>query len=127
MFLGDLPFLTYLNLSFNELEREVPSVEANVTLSVEGNNNLCGGFPKLHLPTCVGVISSSSKKRKRPYVKLLVPIIIGTSSLSLLAMFFIIRLRRKKMRNNASSAQSSNEQFLIISFAELYIYKKNEN
>ena len=120
MFLGDLPFLTYLNLSFNELEGEVPSVEANVTISVKGNNNLCGGFPKLHLPTCVGVTSSSSKKRKRPNAKLLVPVIIGTSSLSLLALFFIIRLRRKKTRNNASSAQSSNEQFLRISFAELH-------
>ena len=120
MFLGDLPFLTYLNLSFNELEGEVPSVEANVTISVEGNINLCGGFLKIHLPTCVNVTSSSSKKRKRPYAKLLVPVIIGTSSLSLLALFFIIRLRRKKMRNNASSAQSSNEQFLRISFVELH-------
>ena len=120
MFLGDLPFLTYLNLSFNELEGEVPSVEANVTISVEGNNNLCGGFPKLHLPTCVGVTSSSSNKRKRPNAKLLIPVIIGTSSLSLLALFFIIRLRRKKTRNNASFAQSSNEQFLRISFAELH-------
>ena len=121
MFLGDLPFLTYLNLSFNELEGEVPSVEANVTISVEGNKNLCGGFPKLHLPTCVNVTSYSGKTRKRPYAKLLILVIVGTLSLSLLALFFIIiGLRKKKMRNNASSTQSSNEQFLRISFAELH-------
>ena len=117
-FLGDLPFLTYLNLSFNELKGEVPSVKANVTISIEGNNNLCGGLPKLHLPTCV--TSSSGKKRKRLSTKLLIPIIIATLSLSLLALFFIIRLRRKKMRNNASFAQSSNGQFLRISFADLH-------
>ena len=118
MFLGDLPFLIYLNLSFNELKGEVPSVEANVTISVEGNNNLCGGVPKLHLPTCVTY--SSDQKRNRPSAKLLVPVIIGISSLILLALFFIIRLRRKKMRNNISSTQSSNEHFLRISFACLH-------
>ena len=118
MFLGDLPFLIYLNLSFNELEGEVPSVEANVTISVEGNKNLCGGVPKLHLPICV--TSPSSNKRKRPSAKLLIPVVIGISFLSLLGFFFVICLRRKKMRNNVSSAQSSNDQFLRISFADLH-------
>ncbi|KAL6320416.1 hypothetical protein AAG906_007113 [Vitis piasezkii] len=118
MFLGDLPFLTYLNLSFNELEGEVPSVKANVTISVEGNYNLCGGVPKLHLPICV--TSSTGEKRKRPAAKLLVPVIIGITSLSLLAFFVIILLRRKKSRNDVSSTQSFNNQFLRISFADLH-------
>ena len=118
MFLGDLPFLTYLNLSFNELEGEVPSVKANVTISVEGNYNLCGGVPKLHLPICV--TSSTGEKRKRPAAKLLVPVIIGITSLSLLAFFVIILLRRKKSRNDVSYTQSFNNQFLRISFADLH-------
>ena len=118
MFLGDLPFLIYLNLSFNELEGEVPSIEANVTISIEGNKNLCGGVPKLHLPICV--TSPSSNKRKRPSAKLLIPVIIGISFLSLLGFFFVICLRRKKMRNNVSFTQSSNDQFLRISFADLH-------
>ncbi|CBI23132.3 unnamed protein product, partial [Vitis vinifera] len=110
--------LEYLDLSRNKFSGEVPSVKANVTISVEGNYNLCGGVPKLHLPICV--TSSTGEKRKRPAAKLLVPVIIGITSLSLLAFFVIILLRRKKSRNDVSYTQSFNNQFLRISFADLH-------
>lgn len=54
-FLGKLRGLTNLNLSFNSFEGEVPKdgIFLNTTsLSIVGNNGLCGGIPQLKLPLC---------------------------------------------------------------------------
>ncbi|KAI6707343.1 hypothetical protein NL676_010305 [Syzygium grande] len=47
--------LQFLNLSFNNLEGEVPvrGIFGNTsTFKVDGNQELCGGIPELHLPSC---------------------------------------------------------------------------
>jgi hypothetical protein len=52
-----------VNLSFNNLEGEVPEegVFRNASkISVIGNSMLCGGFPQLQLPPC----STEEKKRE---------------------------------------------------------------
>ncbi|XP_057448806.1 receptor kinase-like protein Xa21 isoform X2 [Lotus japonicus] len=53
--LQNIVFLEYFNVSFNNLEGEVPTegVFGNASAAVvTGNNYLCGGISKLHLPTC---------------------------------------------------------------------------
>uniref|UniRef100_A0A0D9XTC8 Leucine-rich repeat-containing N-terminal plant-type domain-containing protein n=1 Tax=Leersia perrieri TaxID=77586 RepID=A0A0D9XTC8_9ORYZ len=53
--LGDMPLLNSLNLSFNSFGREMPTNGAFANASeiyVQGNADLCGGIPELHLPPC---------------------------------------------------------------------------
>ena len=112
--------LAYLNLSFNELNGEVPKlgVFRNTTLivSIEGNYNLYVGIQQLNLPIC----PTSFTKKKENYltVKVVVPVIAATC-LSLLALIFIVRHWRRKSRKNVSSAPSYNSQFRRISYLEL--------
>ncbi|KAL2533059.1 putative LRR receptor-like serine/threonine-protein kinase [Abeliophyllum distichum] len=54
-FLVNLPSFLYLNLSFNNLEGELPATGVLSNLSaidVCGNPKLCGGIQELHLPPC---------------------------------------------------------------------------
>ncbi|KAH9707159.1 putative LRR receptor-like serine/threonine-protein kinase [Citrus sinensis] len=54
-YLENFPFLQNLNLSFNHFEGEVPvkGVFSNSSaISLDGNDNLCGGISELHLSTC---------------------------------------------------------------------------
>ncbi|KAL7169707.1 hypothetical protein ACSBR2_034692 [Camellia fascicularis] len=69
-FLNSFPFLSILNLSFNDLEGEIPTggvLQNATTISVSGNNKLCGGIPTLKL-------QSYASKNAR---KLIIPIVCG--------------------------------------------------
>lgn len=62
--LGNLHLLEQLDLSFNHLEGEVPTngIFKNASaMLIDGNQELCGGFVELHLPTCSVMTSGSAK------------------------------------------------------------------
>ncbi|KAM7466647.1 hypothetical protein LguiB_014209 [Lonicera macranthoides] len=76
LFLEDFS-LQNLNLSYNDLEGELPTkgVFKNIcAISVVGNNGLCGGVSKLHLPKCN---SDSSSKQRRLRLQHIILIIVG--------------------------------------------------
>ncbi|KAK2635625.1 hypothetical protein Ddye_030417 [Dipteronia dyeriana] len=93
--------LENLNLSFNDLDGEVPSkgVFANASaLSNAGNNRLCEGITELQLPKCS---NKGSKKKKVPRF---IALILTTSVILGLTMtsFFIFCWLKKGKRKQAS-------------------------
>ena len=120
-YLGKLPFLTYLNLSFNELNGEVPKlgVFRNATIvSIEGNYNLWGGIQQPNIPICP--TSSTKNKKKHLAVKVVIPLITVASCLSLLALILFVCRWRRKSRKNVLSTQLYNSQFKRISYSDLH-------
>ncbi|XP_042490246.1 probable LRR receptor-like serine/threonine-protein kinase At3g47570 isoform X2 [Macadamia integrifolia] len=99
-YLSTFKVLRKLNLSFNHLEGEVSTdgVFGNLSaVSIIGNNKLCGGIPKLHLPAC----QTQKSKDGRPHVFKLIVIICGCGGslcLTSMALFFIIYRRRNRRK-----------------------------
>jgi hypothetical protein len=55
MALDNLQFLTQLDLSDNNLKGEVPTngvLKNSTAIPLNGNCDLCGGLPDLHMPPC---------------------------------------------------------------------------
>ncbi|KAF8040145.1 hypothetical protein BT93_B2388 [Corymbia citriodora subsp. variegata] len=111
--------LQYLNLSFNNFKGEVPNegVFLNTSAtSLEGNNKLCGGMPRLDLPSC-----SSSKGKRRSstsrYVIIAVTCGIVVALILLLLLMTFYCLRRKK--SEASLETPSIGGFQQVSYADI--------
>ncbi|KAI3853523.1 hypothetical protein MKX03_017254 [Papaver bracteatum] len=71
--LENLKFLEELDLSFNNLEGEVPQggvFKYLSPLSISGNNNLCGGVPDLKLKNCPKPLNSYTKRKKEKSMKI---------------------------------------------------------
>ncbi|KDO54507.1 hypothetical protein CISIN_1g003368mg [Citrus sinensis] len=90
--------LEYLNLSFNDLEGQVPTkgIFANASaISVSGNSNrLCGGIPELQLPKC-----PKNNSRNHKVYRGVLKVIISTCSVFsglLLGSFFIFYWLRRR-------------------------------
>ncbi|KAL2467613.1 Leucine-rich repeat protein kinase family protein [Forsythia ovata] len=101
-FLGELP-LVNLNLSFNRLQEEVPILgvfENKTAVSVDGNNELCGGIADLKLPPCS---STNSKKKNFPTH----------------ASAYLYTDEEESARDLPSSILSLEGQFLRLSYADL--------
>ncbi|KAI3464362.1 hypothetical protein Pfo_021025 [Paulownia fortunei] len=117
-FLGEL-LLVNLNLSFNKLQGEVPTLgvfQNESAISLEGNGDLCGGIAHLKLPPCS---STNSKKKQFSTVwKILIPA-AGAVCLTLLACFYIIIYRRRISQNIQSSMPLFGAEFLRLSYADL--------
>ncbi|PKU72333.1 receptor kinase-like protein Xa21 [Dendrobium catenatum] len=122
-FLQNRVSLKYLNLSFNNLEGEVPNegIFANNSLEISliGNEKLCGGIPKLHLPKCIN--RSSSIKNTHHLIKIIVPIFSGVVMLLVLLLCYILLYRKQKQssRRKNSLVSSLNTPFPRISYAKL--------
>ncbi|KAI0487853.1 hypothetical protein KFK09_027676 [Dendrobium nobile] len=121
--LQNIMFLKRLNLSFNNLEGEVPykGVFANFSaIILIGNEKLCGGISKLHLPRCV-VSSSSTKKRNHHLIKILAPILSILVLILALVMCYTLLYRNQKQSGQSrnSSTSSLNTQFPRISYTKL--------
>ncbi|XP_047961931.1 probable LRR receptor-like serine/threonine-protein kinase At3g47570 [Salvia hispanica] len=74
--------LLYINISFNELQGEVPTLgvfQNESAISLEGNQDLCGGIATLNLPPC----PSSQKPNYKGLGKILIPTIAGALCLAL--------------------------------------------
>ncbi|KAH6816222.1 hypothetical protein C2S51_021042 [Perilla frutescens var. frutescens] len=120
-FLGNMR-LQKLNISYNKLHGEVPTrgVFENITsISIDGNQGLCGGILELKLPACTVV--ESSKRNLSTFLKILIPaLIIGGICIILL---IILNYKRKVVAKNTTSFESSQDsigtQFMRLSYADL--------
>ncbi|KAL3752618.1 hypothetical protein ACJRO7_000081 [Eucalyptus globulus] len=103
-FLATFHSLKLLNLSYNKFEGMLPrdGVFKNATsTSIIGNNELCGGLPEFHLPTCV---SKSFKSRKIHMVILSTSVISGVLGLALIIAFIYLCWLKKKVKEQVSSS-----------------------
>ncbi|XP_062219654.1 receptor kinase-like protein Xa21 [Phragmites australis] len=115
--LGNLHFLAQLDLSYNHLEGEVPisGVFENATaVSLNGNWDLCGGEPYLHMPSCHHV---SPRARRQYYlIRVLIPIF---GFMSLILLIYFILLEKKIPRSRHVSSLSLGEHFPKVSYEDL--------
>ena len=102
-YLTNFSLLEYLNLSFNNFERNVPTEGKfkNFTIvSVFGNQNPCGGVLELRLQPCSTQPAGNSRK------KLVIGVSIGIFFLLLLFIASIslywLKIRNKKQNNEAT-------------------------
>ncbi|CAK9139197.1 unnamed protein product [Ilex paraguariensis] len=108
--------LIYVNLSFNNLDGEVPSqgIFQNATaVKLQGNINLCEGIPDLHLKPCL-----VQKHKKGSYLKLILLIVIPFLFLALAMVFLSVQLIRK-MKMKRPSLTSVGQFHPKISYQEL--------
>ncbi|GLU02962.1 hypothetical protein SLE2022_201880 [Rubroshorea leprosula] len=86
--------LEYLNLSFNNLEGEVPTKgifrNASVVF-VEGNKDICGGIPELRLPKCS---IKATKKGELSHVHIII-IVISLMGIIIGSIFLLCWTKRK--------------------------------
>ncbi|KAL7164765.1 hypothetical protein ACSBR2_040631 [Camellia fascicularis] len=119
-FLAELPFLQNLNLSFNMFDGEVPDrgVFRNVSgFSIVGNNKPCGGIKALQLPACPTKVL---KERKLTFTPGLIALVATLSGVLLLVCFLAILYRTRRSRQQASSTLAFQNQFLQLSYRELF-------
>ncbi|XP_047306404.1 putative receptor-like protein kinase At3g47110 [Impatiens glandulifera] len=118
-FLEKLPLIN-LNLSFNYFNGELPlhGAFANSTsVSVYGNDKLCGGIPSLQLPRCP--IKKLNRNfffsSKRIYA------IVGTSILGILILIssLVFYFRKRKRESTTTLELLPKESFVQISYGEL--------
>ncbi|KAK9146302.1 hypothetical protein Sjap_006205 [Stephania japonica] len=113
--------LEYLNVSFNNLEGEVPNggVFGNSSaVFVSGNTKLCGGIVELHLPKC-NVKQPPMKQGRSFHLKILIAVIsvvVGCLLLAFVLKFFLMK-RKKKL-----SSMPSMDKFdrIKLSYGDLF-------
>ncbi|CAD6239768.1 unnamed protein product [Miscanthus lutarioriparius] len=120
--LQNLTLLSKLDLSFNDLQGEVPKggVFANATsLSIHGNDELCGGAPQLHLAPC----SMAAVDNKRQVSRSLMATLISIGALVFLGVLVApIHLIHKRFRQRKASQLVStliDEQYERVSYQAL--------
>ncbi|KAH6770388.1 hypothetical protein C2S52_015191 [Perilla frutescens var. hirtella] len=118
-FLGKLK-LQKLNLSFNSLQGEVPITgvfKNRTSISVEGNDGLCGGIPQLKLPPCPSLVQK--RKHLSTLTKILIPIVsVGGIFLTLFALF-IYKQRLSKKKATPSLPSLTGIQIMRLSYMDL--------
>ncbi|KAK9126207.1 hypothetical protein Scep_015053 [Stephania cephalantha] len=117
--------LEYLNLSFNNLEGEVPTggVFGNSSrVFVDGNAKLCGGIAQLHLPRCT--VKQSNNQGKSSHLKKIILIVVPVSVVGclFLLIFFILLCRRMRTKKKLS-ATSSMDKFNMIKLSYQDLFK----
>ncbi|KAG5551667.1 hypothetical protein RHGRI_009925 [Rhododendron griersonianum] len=115
-FLGTFS-LKSLNLSFNNVEGELPmrGVFTNASaISVAGNYRLCGGISELRLPRCTTKKSRNRKFLSRTLGITVASILVGVAVVS----SFIICLFKKK-RKTKPTVSLLKDPFLKVSYGEL--------
>ncbi|KAL6626762.1 hypothetical protein ACP70R_030488 [Stipagrostis hirtigluma subsp. patula] len=120
--LQNLTSLLELDLSFNNLQGEVPKegIFRNlVNLSINGNNQLCGGIPQLHLAPCQIYFV---RKNRRGRTKSRAIALAITGALLLLAFITALVQFYKNLRRKPKSlfqAPIVEEQFERVSYNAL--------
>ncbi|KAI3809443.1 hypothetical protein L1987_25416 [Smallanthus sonchifolius] len=106
--------LEYLNLSYNDFEGEVSTlgVFANAsTISVLGNNRLCGGIVELGLPNC-----KERTKHKKDVPMFIIVILIASTLCTIICLAYACC----KKKNKSKSSQSSTiKRFMKVSYNQL--------
>ncbi|XP_056167103.1 probable LRR receptor-like serine/threonine-protein kinase At3g47570 isoform X1 [Syzygium oleosum] len=103
-FLSVFRFLKLLNLSYNKFEGMLPreGVFKNATGTyIVGNNELCGGLPKFHLPNC---ITKRSNRKKVNLAIFSASVTFGILGISLILAFTYYCWSKKKVNEPASSS-----------------------
>ncbi|GAU16445.1 hypothetical protein TSUD_117940 [Trifolium subterraneum] len=117
--LQNISFLEYFNVSFNMLEGEVPieGVFRNASdLIVTGNNNLCGGISKLHLPLCPVKRTKRAKIHNYMLIVVIVCVVVFSLLLAFILSVYWIRKRNKKQ----SSDSPAIDQLANVSYKDLH-------
>ena len=116
-----LPSLQYLDLSFNNLEGEVPEdgiFQNSSAISVLENSKLCGGILKLQLPKCP---KQDFKKQERPSSRRVIIIVVVVAVvLSSLLLLYFWAIWTKKMREKSASTSSLKDGFPRVTYGELF-------
>ncbi|XP_071734412.1 uncharacterized protein [Rutidosis leptorrhynchoides] len=122
-FSGEIPrFLSQLNLSsldlsFNDLEGEVPleGIFRNGSLfKVNGNDKLCGGPPELRLQKC----RKTGSRKSRVIFLVVIPLctlLVGT----MVFMSFLIYRRRRKTRAQPPAEASHVQPFTRVTYGSM--------
>ncbi|KAJ1437404.1 Serine/threonine-protein kinase, active site [Sesbania bispinosa] len=120
-FLGEFTELKHLNLSYNNFEGEIPKngIFKNATsISLYGNNKLCGGIPELNFPACN--IRKASLVTKLLAPKVAIPIAIALVFVLLLSCFLtLFSIVRKARKRTSRSTTTANDLALDISYSEI--------
>ncbi|XP_075480238.1 LOW QUALITY PROTEIN: receptor kinase-like protein Xa21 [Primulina tabacum] len=120
-FLGNELYLKNLNLSFNRLQGQVPTqgvFQNESAISVEGNENLCGGLAVLKLPPC-SYAANSKREHSSNLLKILIPV-LGAGAICLtLSCIYRFVYRRRILRKTQSLTPSFEDMFLRLSYADL--------
>ena len=110
--------LKNLNLSFNDFQGEVPTkgVFANAsTISLIGNNRLCGGILELKFPTC---LTKEEKKMRWPLaLKVVIPMTCVILVVIIVSLFLFCW--HKNRRKHKSSESSLRQSLLKVSYQML--------
>ncbi|KAG8363953.1 hypothetical protein BUALT_Bualt19G0075900 [Buddleja alternifolia] len=117
-FLSQMP-LVILNLSFNRLQGEVPSLglfRNESAISLEGNIDLCGGIPHINLPPCPS--KDTKTKHFSTLWKILIPV-VGVGAIFLALCFYLFIYRRCISQKTQSSMPRFGTEFLRLSYADL--------
>ncbi|KAH9707064.1 putative LRR receptor-like serine/threonine-protein kinase [Citrus sinensis] len=119
-YLENFPFLRNLNLSFNHFEGEVPikGVFSNSSaISLDGNDNLCGGISELHLCTCSTKESKQSRSRS---LKLIIPVVTVILLVTGMSCLIITSRRSKSKREPSTTPSALLASVLRVSYQNLF-------
>jgi len=115
--LNDLTLLSELDLSHNHLQGEIPrdGVFKNATaVSLDGNWELCGGVPELHMPPCYAVY------KKIIWKGILFIFLISIFGFMLLTtLIYIIVHGKKTSRKPYQFLFSFGKKFPVVSYKDL--------
>ncbi|XP_057448831.1 probable LRR receptor-like serine/threonine-protein kinase At3g47570 [Lotus japonicus] len=117
--LQNMAFLEYFNVSFNNLEGEIPTkgVFGNASeVVVTGNNNLCGGISKLHLPPCPAKGNKHAKHHNSRLIAVIVSVVAFLLILSLILSILWMRTRNKKTLPDSPTI----DQLAMVSYQNLH-------
>ncbi|CAL4965292.1 unnamed protein product [Urochloa decumbens] len=117
--LQNLTLLSKLDLSFNDLHGEVPKggVFANAThLSIDGNDELCGGNPQLHLAPCSMAAVEENKWRLSRSPMVTVASISSLLFLGLLVALIHLIHKRLRQRKEIQHITTIDEPYERVSY-----------
>ncbi|XP_042033542.1 probable LRR receptor-like serine/threonine-protein kinase At3g47570 [Salvia splendens] len=110
--------LLYLNISFNNLQGEVPTLgvfQNESAISLEGNQDLCGGIATLNLPSC----PFSQKSNRKGLGKILIPTIVGAICLALGVCLCMIIIYKQRTLQNIRTPIFQLPDILRLSYGDL--------
>ncbi|KAM3242245.1 hypothetical protein ACQJBY_054741 [Aegilops geniculata] len=119
-----LQHVSKLDLSHNHLQGPIPKkgVFSNASaILLDGNSELCGGVPELHMPPCP-VAAHRGTKIRYYLIRVLIPL-FGFMSLLLLVYFLV--LERNMRRARYESQAPLGEHFTKVSYSDLVEATKN--
>lgn len=117
--LGNLQILQQLDLSFNRLKGEVPTIGLfkNATaIQIDGNQELCGGAPELHLLSCSIMPLNSTKHKQSIVLKAVIPL---ASLVSIAIVISVLFLWRGKQKTKSIYLPSFDSKFPKVSYDDL--------